>query len=55
MLQIAWVENDQDSETKAYEFLALQHFYLQALSKASVYNHKAFYGDMELANSVCKK
>ena len=37
MLQIAWVENDSHSETKAYEYLALQHFYLQALSKARVY------------------
>ena len=28
MLQIAWTENDQNAETSAYEYLALQHFYL---------------------------
>lgn len=55
MLQIAWVEYDQDSETKAYELLSLQHFYLQSLSKASVYKKKAFYGDMEEPNSVCRR
>ena len=47
MLQIAWTENDQNYETLAYEYLALQHFYLQALSKAAVYKLKNFHGDLE--------
>ena len=34
MLQIAWSEHDQHYETKAYEYLALQYFYLQLLDKA---------------------
>ena len=55
MLQAAWVESDQHYETKAYEYLALQHFYLQVLSKASVYKLKAFHGEIEDATSVSKK
>ena len=55
MLQAAWVENDQHFETKAYEHLALQHFYLQVLSKASVYKLKAFHGEIEDAQSVSKR
>ena len=39
----------------AYEYLALQHFYLQALGKASVYKLKNFYGDMEEDSSVIKR
>ena len=54
MLQIAWFENDQINETKAYEFIALQHFYLQCLQKASVYKLKAFHGDIEGAGSACR-
>lgn len=55
MLQVAWYQNDQHSETKAYDLLALQHFYLQTLQKASVYKLKAFHGDLEEDDSVCKK
>ncbi len=29
LLQIAWAENDMLMETKAYECLSIQHFYLQ--------------------------
>jgi tetratricopeptide (TPR) repeat protein len=55
MLQVAWMENDLHYETKSYEYIALQHFYLQSLSKASVYKMKAFHGDLEGSDSVCKR
>ena len=55
MLQIAWTENDQNYETRAYEYLSLQHFYLQALGKASVYKLKNFHGDLEEDGSVIKR
>ena len=29
LLQIAWAENDMLMETRAYECLSIQHFYLQ--------------------------
>lgn len=55
MLQIAWYENDQHHETKAYEYLALQYFYLQQLDKAQVYKLKAFHGDVEGDESDWKR
>jgi len=33
----------------------LQHFYLQDMKKAQFYKMKAFKGDVEKANSHCKK
>ena len=55
MLQIAWYENDTHQETKAYEYLALQYFYLQQLDKAQVYKLKAFHGDVEGPESDYKR
>lgn len=55
MLQIAWSENDHIMETKAYEYLALQYFYLQQLDKAQVYKLKAFHGDIEGPESDCRR
>ena len=55
MLQLAYVQSDQHYETKAYEYLALQHFYLQVLTKASVYKLKAFHGEIEDETSVSRK
>lgn len=49
------MENDWYYETKAYDYLAKQHFYLQALTKASGYKMKAFYGDLEDPNSVARR
>lgn len=55
MLQIAWTENDQHFETRAYEYIALQHFYMQRMDKAQVYKLKAFHGDTEGPESDCKR
>ena len=55
MLQIAWLEDDFPSETRSYDHLALQYFYLQKLKKAQVYKLKAFHGDHETEDSVCKR
>ena len=37
LLQIAWYEDNMLMETRAYECLSLQHFYLQQISKANFY------------------
>ena len=55
MLQIAWQENDFLSETRCYDHIAIQYFYLQKLKKAQVYKLKAFHGDHETEDSVCKR
>ena len=55
MLQIAWIENDYASETRAYDHLAIQYFYLQQLKKAQIYKLKAFHGDIETDDSVSKR
>ena len=55
MLQVSWQENDTLQETNAYDYLAMQYFYLQQLQKAKIYKEKAMNGDIEPDDSVYKK
>ena len=55
MLQIAWCEHDTKAETRAYSYIALQHFYMEDMVKAQFYKMKAFYGDLEGAGSLCSR
>ena len=34
MLQLAWCDLDKKAELKAYEYLALQHFYMEDINRA---------------------
>ena len=51
LLQIAWVEDNMLMETRAYELLSLQHFYLQHINKANFYQDRAFRGKLERETS----
>ena len=55
LLQIAWFEDNMNMETRAYECLSLQHFYLQHINKANFYQDRAFRGKLERETSCQKK
>ena len=55
MLSVAWCEQNAHAETRAYQYISLQHFYMEDMVKAQFYKMKAFHGDLEGPNTLCNK
>lgn len=53
-LELAWRLNNVQGERKAYEFLALQYFYLGNLAKAKYYNDRNMRGKCEKKESTIR-
>jgi tetratricopeptide (TPR) repeat protein len=54
MLKVIWIQGDIKLETKVYENLALQYFYLQDLVSCKKYQDRALRGKLESNQSLAK-
>jgi tetratricopeptide (TPR) repeat protein len=54
MMNLAWAEKDIAQETRAYENLAIDYFYLGELDKAEYYHERFMRGKTENSLSIAK-
>ncbi|KAL4470532.1 hypothetical protein ABPG73_018556 [Tetrahymena malaccensis] len=55
MLRIAWYQNDQDAELKAYDLIGMQYYYQGKLEIAQYYHNKMIQGDYEKPESNLRR
>ncbi|EAR85112.1 hypothetical protein TTHERM_00530700 (macronuclear) [Tetrahymena thermophila SB210] len=55
MLRIAWYQNDQDAELKAYDLIGMQYYYQGKLEIAQYYHNKMIQGDYEKHDSNLRR
>ena len=54
MMNLAWAQEDTTSETRAYENLAVDYFYLGEIDKSEYYHERFMRGKTENSASIAK-